>query len=360
MTFTVCSGWSSKTVPRQERGELLPRNGCLPTAVYQYTSFSEKAFFYTGEPLSHRVLILAEAAGGGEYQEYTIRTLLSERRLEYEFVEKTADGLRARRICKEGPTGFTTTTTRQRLHAENETRYLSLTVTDTRERTRQIFRSLASSPEPPDMTRWLALRVWIEAQDNRVVIPYAPRIAESMADVAVRLRRDFSVVLSLIKTHAVLHQTTRERDPEGRIVATLEDYSRIRAVVSGLIAEGVEATVPKIVRETVEVASKLIREGDEDWVTNRAVSEELDIDKAAASRRVKAAVDRGYIRNLEDGRGHPARLVIGESMPEDQEILPSAEELGGGRDRCAVDRDSARMQYPPPPTTDQDREEFVL
>lgn len=330
------------------------------TAVYQFTSFSEKTLFYTEEPLSHRVLILAEAAGGGEYQEYTIRTLLSEGRLEYEFVEKTADGLRARRICKEGPTGFITTTTRQRLHAENETRYLSLTVTDTREQTRQIFRSLASSPEPPDMTRWLALQVWIEAQDNRVVIPYAPRIAESMADVAVRLRRDFSVVLSLIKTHAVLHQTTRERDPEGRIVATLEDYSRIRAVVSGLISEGVEATVPKIVRETVEVVSKLIREGDEDWVTNRAVSEELDIDKAAASRRVKAAVDRGYIRNLEDRKGHPARLVIGESMPEDQEILPSAEELEGGRDRCAVDRDSGGIQHPPPPTADQDREEFVL
>lgn len=210
------------------------------------------------------------------------------------------------------------------------------------------------------MTRWLALQVWIEAQDNRVVIPYAPRIAESMADVAVRLRRDFSVVLSLIKTHAVLHQTTRERDPEGRIVATLEDYSRIRAVVSGLISEGVEATVPKIVRETVEVVSKLIREGGEDWVTNRAVSEELDIDKAAASRRVKAAVDRGYIRNLEDRKGHPARLVIGESMPEDQEILPSVEELGGEKDRCAVDRDSEGIQHPPPPTADQDREEFVL
>lgn len=320
------------------------------TAVYQFTSFSEKTLFYTEEPLSHRILILAEAAGGGEYQEYTIRTLLSEGRLEYEFVEKTAEGLRARRICKEGPTGFITTTTRQRLHAENETRYLSLTVTDTREQTRQIFRSLASSPEPPDMTRWIALQSWIEAQDNRVIIPYASRLAERMGDVAVRLRRDFSVVLSLIKTHAILHQATRERDSEGRIVATLKDYTRVREVVSGLIAEGVEATVPKTVRETVEVVSKLILEGDEDWVTNRAVSEELDIDKAAASRRVRAAVDRGYITNLEDRRGHPARLVIEESMPEDAEILPSAEQLEGERDRCAVDLISQGIQHPPPPS----------
>ena len=320
------------------------------TAVYQFTSFSEKTLFYTEEPLSHRILILAEAAGGGEYQEYTIRTLLSEGRLEYEFVEKTSEGLRARRICKEGPTGFITTTTRQRLHAENETRYLSLTVTDTRAQTREIFRSLALSPEPPDMERWLALQRWIEVQDNRVDIPYATRLAESMGDVAVRLRRDFSVILSLIKTHAILHQATRERDSEGRIVATLQDYSRIREVVSGLIAEGVEATVPKIVRETVEVVSKLIQEGDEDWVTNRVVAAELDIDKAAASRRVRAAVDRGYITNLEDRRGHPARLVVGDPMPEDEEILPSAEQLEDDRDRCTVDRISQGIQHPPPPS----------
>jgi hypothetical protein len=96
------------------------------TAVYQFTSFSEKTLYYTEEPLSHRHLILTEAAGGGEVQEYTIRTLLSEGRLEYEFVEKTSEGLRARRLCKEGPTGFITTTTRDKLHAENETRYLSL------------------------------------------------------------------------------------------------------------------------------------------------------------------------------------------------------------------------------------------
>lgn len=323
------------------------------TAVYQFTSFSEKTLFYTEEPLSNRILILAEAAGGGEYQEYTIRTLLSEGRLEYEFVEKTAEGLRARRICKEGPTGFITTTTRQRLHAENETRYLSLTVTDTRAQTREIFRSLASTPEPPDMTRWLALQRWIEVQDNRVDIPYATRLAERMGDAAVRLRRDFSVVLSLIKTHAILHQATRERDPEGRIVATLQDYRRIREVVSGLIAEGVEATVPKIVRETVEVVSTLIQEGDEDWVTNRAVSVELDIDKAAASRRVRAAVDRGYVTNLEDRRGHPARLVIGDPMPEDEEILPSADQLEDDRDRCTVDRVSQGIQHPPPPSENQ-------
>ena len=321
------------------------------TAVYQFTSFSEKTLYYTEEPLSHRHLILTEAAGGGEVQEYTIRTLLSEGRLEYEFVEKTSEGLRARRLCKEGPTGFITTTTRDKLHAENETRYLSLVVKDTREQTRRVFRALAEeNAEEPDRGRWHALQTWLEGGEHRVAIPYAGALAEKMGDVAVRLRRDFSVVLSLIKSHAILHQATRERDENGRIVATLADYSRVRELVSGLIAEGVEATVPKTVRETVEAVENVIDGWGEDHATNKAVAEELEIDKAAASRRVRTAIGRGYLKNLEDRKGHPARLVLAESMPEDQEILPAAEELEGV-DPLTVDRGG--IYHPPPPSEAQ-------
>ena len=347
------------------------------SAFCLFTAMSEKTLFYTDADLSHKMLMIMEAAGlGGDTQEYTIRTLLSEGRLEYEFVEKTSEGLRARRICKEGPTGFITTTTRDKLHAENETRYLSITVTDTREQTRRIFRVLADgNVEEPGRGRWHALQSWLEGAEHRVRIPYAGALAEKMADTAVRLRRDFSVVLSLIQAHALLHQATRDRDENGRIIATLADYARVRELVSGPIAEGVEATVPKTVRETVEAVDNVIDGWGEDHATNKAVAEELEIDKAAASRRVRTAIGRGYLKNLEDRKGHPARLVLAESMPEDQEILPASEDLEGV-DRLTVDRGG--IQHPPPlipvseggggsytspetASTDQpSREEFVL
>src|SRR5215208_6297877 len=290
----------------------------------------------------------------GDFQEYVIRTLLSEGFLEYEFVEKTSHGLRPRRITKEGPTGFITTTTRDRLHVENETRYLSITVTDTREQTRRIFRVLANGNiQEPARGRWHALQVGLECGEHRVTIPYASPLAEKMGDTAVRLRRDFSVVLSLIEAHALLHQATRERDEDGRIITTLADYSRVRELVSGLIAEGVEATVPKTIRETVEAVENVIDGWDEDHASNKAVAEELEIDQAAASRRVRAAIGRGYLKNLEDRKGHPARLVLAESMPEDREILPAPEELEG------VDPltfDSGGIYNPPPPSEAHDGE----
>jgi hypothetical protein len=179
-----------------------------------------------------------------------------------------------------------------------------------------------------------------------VTIPYAGVLAEKMDDLAVRLRRDFSVILSLIKAHAILHQATRERDAQGRIIATLADYALVRGLVSGLIAEGVEATVPKTIRETVEAVENIIDGWGEDHATNKGVAEVLDIDKAAASRRVRTAIGRGYLKHLEDRKGHPARLVLAEGMPEDQEILPAPEELEGV-DPLTVDRGGYNTPLPP-------------
>ncbi len=327
------------------------------SACWFFSGMSERTLFYTEEPLSHRHIVLSEAAGvGGEFQDYVIRTLLSEGFLEYEFVEKTSEGLRPRRLRKDGPTGFVTTTTRSSLFWENETRYLSLTVTDTREQTRRVFRAISEeSVEEPDLTRWRELQVWLEGAECRVSVPYARELAEKMSDVAVRLRRDFSVILSLIRAHALLHQATRERDSEGRVVASIEDYDRVRELVADLVAEGVEATVSPIVRQTVEAVEKIIRDGDDEHATNRAVAEELEIDKAAASRRVKVAVDRGYLRNLEDRKGRPARIVAGDPLPEDVEVLPEAEALRG----CAVAQEIEGMGAPPPPSSGE-RERFVL
>jgi hypothetical protein len=65
---------------------------------------------------------------------------------------------------------------------------------------------------------------------------------------------------------------------------------------------------------------------------------------------VRVAVERGYLRNAEDRKGRPARLIVGEPMPEDAEILPSPEELKGALSGCAVDRDSEGIQHPPPPS----------
>jgi hypothetical protein len=44
--------------------------------------------------------------------------------------------------------------------------------------------------------------------------------AELVSGSALRIQRDFIQIITLVQAHALLHRASRERDPEGRIVAT--------------------------------------------------------------------------------------------------------------------------------------------
>jgi MarR family len=178
----------------------------------------------------------------------------------------------------------------------------------------------------PDLEVWHALQVWLESAEHRVSVPYAKKLAKLVPPVAVRLRRDFGAVLNLIRAHALLHQASRERDAEGRIVGTIEDYERVRELVADLVSEGIEATVPGTVRETVEAVRRL-REDSDEPVTLAELARELKLDRSAVSRRARNAKDRGYLRDLEDNQRKPSRLIPGDDLPDDLQILPIPEDV---------------------------------
>ena len=322
------------------------------SAYYALTAMSERALAYGEEPLSHRFLVLYEAAGmSGDFQTYLIRSLLSEGRIRYETVEKTSEGMRPRLIEREGPTGLIVTTTAVKLHPENETRLLSVGVADTQEQTRQVMASLASETGryEPDLGIWHALQTWLASSEHCVTIPYANVLAQLVPAVAVRLRRDFGALLNLIRTHAVLQQASRDRDAEGRIIADVEDYAVVRELVADLVSEGIEATVPDTVRETVEALKQLVEDEEGDSVSLGTLAQELDLDKSSASRRLREAMNRGYAKNLEDRRGKPGRYVLADPMPEDVEILPSAERVLQCCSANGEDKENIFTASPPEP-----------
>jgi hypothetical protein len=295
------------------------------SAAYALTAMSERALAYDEEPLAHRMLVLYEAAGlRSDFASYLVRSLLSEGRVRYVTVEKTKHGLRPRLIEREGPTALVVTTTALRLHPENETRLLSVPVTDTREQTTAVLDALAADGRGPvDLTVWHALHEWLELGERRVVIPYTPALVAKIPPVAVRLRRDIPQVLALIQAHALLHRASRSRDAKGRIEATLEDYAVVRRLVEPLVSAGVGATVPATIRETVAAVEVLGAEG----VSVRQVAVHLRLDRTAAWRRVQRALDEGYLCNREERRGQPARLELGEPLQVDVPILPVARDL---------------------------------
>jgi hypothetical protein len=306
----------------------------FPSTAYSVrTGLSEKAIIYSDEDLRHRILVIYEAAGmNSDMVSYLIRTLLSGGRIVYEFVEKTKAGIRPRKIEKEGPTGLITTTTAPKLHPENETRLLSLGVIDTPDQTMAVMQALAEGApaDPINYAPWHALQAWLGTGQHEVAVPFARALAGLIPPVAVRLRTDFKLLLTLIRAHALLHRTTRASDPEGRIVATVRpDYAAVRGLVAKLFAEGIEATVPPTVRETVTAVGPSVGGGVGE-VSLTVLARTMKLDKNSAHHRVRKAVERGYLVNREEKRGMPARITLADPLPDEIEILPTVETL----ERC--------------------------
>jgi len=307
-----------------------------PSAYRELTAMSERALAYSEEPLKNRFLVLYELAGlSSDVTDYFLRSLLSEGRLRYETVDKTDGGLKSRFIEKEGPTGLLITTTAVRLNPENETRLLSLAVRDTREQTKKVLLALARSVSgaeqaAEDLAEWIAFQEWLELTAEPVVIPYAETLTKMIEPVATRLRRDFKAFLSLIQAHALLHCARRKRDDKGRIVATLKDYEAVWGLTAESFARAAESAVPQTVRQTVEAVSEILSgraQGPDGGVSVKDVARRLHLDTSTASRRVRSALESGYLRNLDSKPGRAFRLVLGDAIPNDVELLPSPDRL---------------------------------
>ncbi|WHZ27564.1 MAG: DNA primase [Nitrospira sp.] len=300
------------------------------TAYISMTAMSERALIYMKDDFQHRTLVIFEAVALREEREknesnltaYFVRSLLSEGRIAYPVtVRDKQEGFVTKTIVKEGPTNVILTTTSTELHGENETRLLSLPTNDSPEQTKAVMRRLAEGmSHEVNVQEWHALQNWLAVAEHRVIIPFSTYLADAIPPMAVRLRRDFKTLLRLIETHALLQQCSRDRDAEGRIIATPEDYFTVRGLVADLFAAGVGATVPHTIRETVQAVQRI---DSGEGATVLQIAKELKLDRSAAQRRTQAARERGYLANLEEKRGRPARYAIGEPLPQELELLPS-------------------------------------
>ena len=113
------------------------------SAVAEITSASDKAFHYSRSDFRHRVVYLQEqneAAGNI----HPIRLLISEGKL-----TRAVTGFKnGKRVTKQyvarGPVAAISTTTKNRLEIDDETRHISIWVDESKEQTRKIIRSYIS------------------------------------------------------------------------------------------------------------------------------------------------------------------------------------------------------------------------
>jgi hypothetical protein len=303
----------------------------FPSSAYlDLGSMSRRYLFYSEESFEHRFVYIPEWASIKDDEELValLRVLLSEGRI----VHGTVDIDRsARLIRKGGPTGLLMTTTETMVDAELETRCLTIVTDDSTEQTQAVYSVFADLEEehdaPVDFEPWHDLQEWIASGQRRVVIPFVRALGRLMPASATRLRRDYAALLSLVRTHALLHQAQRETDARGRIVATVDgDYAPIRELVGELIAEGVEASVSSTISSTVHAVLEIVEEGHE-YVSPKTLVDKLKVGRSATYDRIRRSLASGFLVNQAGRDERGMRLVVGAPLPGAENFLPQPDEV---------------------------------
>jgi hypothetical protein len=310
--------------------------------VSNYEAGSPRALIYDNTDIKHKVVVFGEAdslpAGEDNPAASAVRNLLQDHCLRYKVsVKSESGGYEVKEINREGPAVLITTSTR-RLGSQLDSRVFTLEIADDSAQIKAALATQASieisGVAKPDEAlvsyqAFLQIRAPID-----VVVPFAPRLAELVGKAASahRIHRDYSRLLSLIKSVAVLRHNQRS-SANGRLVAQIADYETVFNLVGPIYEASVGAS--KIVREVVEAVSSM-EAAKIEGITATKVAKRLDIGKGAALGRIKTAVSEGWLINTEARKGHPWALKVGEEMP-GSSGLPTPKELNKSGNDSAAD-----------------------
>jgi hypothetical protein len=208
---------------------------CDEDDVLEFTRMSANYLLYTDKSLARRVLIVFEMPGI-EDAAMTIRTGLSESVLKIGTVEKNQTGQLQARENSIDATGMVliSTTTRTKIDFQLGTRVIAISIDHDPDLARKAYGLMASKAtgglEEPDFKVWQTVDALL--QSKKVMIPFAPRLAELFPTDQERYMRDFQKVVFLIEASALLYQFQRSRDAQGSILATRQDYDLVHSLQS--------------------------------------------------------------------------------------------------------------------------------
>jgi hypothetical protein len=206
----------------------------------------------------------------------------------------------------EGPTVIVQTTTKNHLHPENETRVFPLYIDESEEQTSRIIGSIlteATGKGPSGAEKQRVRQRWQDAirllELEEVVVPYADRL--KIPNSPIRIRRDARRLLDVVRVIAWLHQHRRERDEDGRILASEEDFHTALSLVSESLMRAWQTLTPAeetVLRSIKNLPDQLLGSGFRrrdlkvPGVSDRRIKEVL-----------KSLTDTGYLDC--DGRAGP-------------------------------------------------------
>ena len=213
--------------------DVIDATSLTPTALYRMPPGSlEHKILVTGERKHANDPVSADANAA-------LRQLLSERRISRLCSVKEDGQWTTKLIEQEGPVAYSETTTSLSIFSEDLNRMLQVRIDESEKQTRKIMQAAAQRYSIDEKTidtkaivdRHREFQSSLEHCDIR--IPFADVLAEKMPAAKIEARRIIGQVFGVIETIALLQQFQRERDEQGRLIATVDDYAVARGLLLG-------------------------------------------------------------------------------------------------------------------------------
>ena len=320
----------------------------FPKSAYiDLTDATPKSFFYCPEDhFKHKIIVIFEKHGG-EQADYAIRTLQSEGKLKIQTTIKNPETgqFETQEIEKEGPTGFVTTTTASLIHAENDTRNISMFPDQSSEQTSRVYESVDSRYLGIQPLSEDELKPWRNAQlgleEIPVYIPFVKSFRKYFPKQIVRTRRDYGHFLAIVETVAFLHQKQRkiiELSGKKYIQATLADAYMAKIIVEDSLSKSIYELPEKTI-EVIETARILVeelkaeefesgREKDKTVFKITDLAKKLKWDRDTVAKWLKPAIKKGYANIATESKGPKgAEYVLEEKELPGDTFLPSVADL---------------------------------
>jgi hypothetical protein len=313
-----------------------------PETILAATTMTPQALYHTEEgDLKNRWVIAGERSRveNDEKAEGTkaLREMQASGKLSKLMPVKIGGEIKSVLIEREGPIAFTESTTRNKVFDEDSNRCVALHTDETPEQTRRVIAAVAAgyggNGRAADAAGAVRQKHWAMQRllaPCDVVVPYAGALGRLLKCEQLEMRRGVTQLLSTVRALALLHQYQRGRDPQGRLLATEEDYIVAVGLLNRPMAKlmGTGASRP-----SANFFGRLKKRFGNSTFSTTDVKRSEKSCKSSVHDWLVELQDLGHVEQVEAGRGPlPATWKIPTGANEQEvtglpHILPSVEDL---------------------------------
>ena len=305
-----------------------------PNSYIEVTAMTAKAMANLPKEIAidRKTLMCGELAGiKSEDGNYILRQALSEGKVTRWVPVEGKAGETNKTVTQtvEGKFNVFLTTTEREMHPEDENRFFRINIPNDEEYINYVLHKQVDLKNNPqnfeiDFSNWHSLSDKFLEDMIPVKINYMHNIVNNCKNKnKVRLVRDMNKVISLIKVHTIFNIEQREKDDDGNLLSTLEDYEVIYNILSECF-KGNERFISRDLENIVTFTKDANKKGIN---SNQIVMGEIfNFKRSKISRLCKVAEELGLISNLSPNGVNSSYVFIKDYKSNDF-FLPNSDEI---------------------------------